>query len=205
MLTLYIARHGQNEDNANGILNGHRDMPLTVLGEKQAHELADGIKKVGITFDFVYTSPLLRAKRTAEVVSEVLGLQNPTVLDSLIERNFGTMTGKPIDQIESLCAPNIVKTATITYFLSPPEAESFPELLKRATSTLEYIRKNHPSGIVLLVTHGDIGKMLYTAHYGLRWLEVLTKFHFGNCELLVLDDGRNPDEPHVVKIEQHNH
>lgn len=48
MLKIYIARHGQNEDNANGILNGHRDLPLTSLGERQAYELADGIKDIGL-------------------------------------------------------------------------------------------------------------------------------------------------------------
>ncbi|HUS26768.1 MAG TPA: histidine phosphatase family protein [Nevskiaceae bacterium] len=40
---LFIARHGQNVDNANGILNGHRDLPLTNVGRKQARQLAKGI------------------------------------------------------------------------------------------------------------------------------------------------------------------
>lgn len=205
MLKIYIARHGQNEDNANGILNGHRDMPLTAVGERQAHELADGIKDIGFTFDAVYTSPLLRAKRTAEVVCETLGLAEPTVLDSLIERDFGTMTGELASDIERLCAPDIVKTDTITYFLSPPGAETFPDLLERASRALDYIRAEHQSGTVLLSTHGDFGKMLYASYYGLPWLDMLTLFHFGNCELLLLAEGANPNEPHVVKIEQHNH
>ena len=205
MLKIYIARHGQNEDNANGILNGHRDMPLTATGEKQAHQLADGIKDAGLTFDAVYTSPLSRASRTAEVVCEILGLNKPVVLDSLIERDFGTMTGKPIADIEKLCAPDIVKTETITYFLSPEGAETFPDLLERASQTLDQIRTEHPSGTILLVTHGDFGKMLYTAYYSLQWEDTLTKFHFGNCELLLLAEDANPNVPHVVHIEQHNH
>lgn len=205
MLKIYIARHGQNEDNANGILNGHRDMPLTSIGERQAHELADGIKVVGLTFDTVYTSPLLRASRTAEVVCKTLGLSKPTVLDSLIERDFGIMTGKLASDIEHLCAPDIVKSETITYFLSPPGAETFPDLLQRASRVLDQIRAQHAGGSVLLVTHGDFGKMLYTSYYSLKWLDMLTMFHFGNCELLLLAEGVNPNEPHVVKIEQYNH
>jgi broad specificity phosphatase PhoE len=205
MLKIYIARHGQNEDNANGILNGHRDMPLTAIGEKQAHELADGIKDAELTFDAVYTSPLSRAKKTAEVVCETLGLNKPVVLDSLIERDFGTMTGQLASDIERLCAPDIVKTETITYFLSPPGAETFPELLERASRALNQIRTEHPTGSVLLVTHGDFGKMIYASYYGLPWQDMLTMFHFGNCELLLLAEGANPNEPHVVKIEQHNH
>ncbi len=205
MSKIYIARHGQNEDNANGILNGHRDMPLTAIGEKQAHELADGIRDEGLTFDAVYTSPLSRASRTAEVVCENLGLNKPVVLNSLIERDFGTMTGKPIADIEKLCAPDIVKTETITYFLSPPGSETFPVLLKRAGRALEQIHMQHPSGTILLVTHGDFGKMLYAAYYALQWQDMLTKFHFGNCELLLLAEDADPNVPHVVHIEQHNH
>lgn len=205
MLKIYIARHGQNEDNANGVLNGHRDMPLTDLGVKQAHALAEGIRDAGLTFDAVYTSPLLRASKTAEVVCEILDLNRPVVLNSLIERDFGTMTGELASEIERLCAPDIVKTETITYFLSPPGAETFPVLLERASLALNHILTEHSSGSVLLATHGDFGKMIYASYYGLPWQDMLTMFHFGNCELLLLAEGANPGEPHVVKIEQHNH
>lgn len=205
MLKIYIARHGQNEDNANGILNGHRDLPLTSLGIKQAHELANGIKVAGLTFGTVYTSPLSRASKTAEVVCERLGLNTPVVLDLIIERDFGSMSGQLASDIERLCAPDIVKTETITYFLSPPGAETFPDLLERAGRALEHIRAAHSEGSILLATHGDFGKMLYASHYGLPWQDMLTMFHFGNCELLLLAEGANPNEPHVLKIQQHNH
>ncbi len=205
MLKIYIARHGQNEDNANGILNGHRDMPLTAIGERQAHELAEGIKDAGLTFDAVYTSPLLRAHRTAEVVCETLGLKKPMVMELLIERDFGTMTGQQVSDIEHLCTPDIVKTETVTYFLSPPGAETFPDLLERAGRALDKIRAEHSSGSVLLATHGDFGKMMYASYYSLSWQDMLTLFHFGNGELLLLADDVNPNERHVVKIKQHNH
>jgi probable phosphoglycerate mutase len=205
MTKIYIARHGQNEDNANGILNGHRDLPLTAIGENQAHELAKGIREAGINFDVVYTSPLSRAKRTAEVVCETLDLPAPIVLDSLIERDFGVMTGKAASEVENLCAPDIVKTETITYFLSPPGAETFPELLERAGRALNQILSEHHGDTVLIATHGDFGKMLYASFYGLAWEYMLTMFHFGNAELLLLSEGVDPHIPHVVKIEQHNH
>ncbi|HEU0080948.1 MAG TPA: histidine phosphatase family protein [Candidatus Paceibacterota bacterium] len=205
MLKIYITRHGQNEDNANGILNGHRDLPLTAIGEKQGRELAGGIKEAGLTFDAVYSSPLSRAMRTAEIVSETLGMPKPVAMDLLIERDFGVMTGKPIADIEKLCAPDIVKADIITYFLSPAGAETFPDLLRRARRALDQIRAARSSGSILLVTHGDFGKMLYAAYYGLPWQDMLTKFHFGNCELLLLAEGADPDKPHVVRVEQHNH
>lgn len=202
---MYITRHGQDEDNAKGILNGHRDFPLTEVGIKQAHELAEGIKKAGLMFDVVYTSPLLRAKKTAEVVCNTLGLSKPVVLDSLIERDFGTMTGRPIEDIEHLCAPNTMKTETVTYLLSSPGAETFPDLLKRAKRALDQIHAEHSSGSVLLVTHGDFGKMLYASFYNIPWQDALSKFHLGNGELLSLEEGVNPEASHVlVKVEQYN-
>lgn len=205
MLRLYVNRHGQNEDNANGILNGHRDRPLTDLGISQAHELAQEIEKAGLAFDVVYTSPLSRSSMTAEIVCTKLGLARPVVLDSLIERNFGAMTGKFTDDIEFFCEPDIVKTETITYFLSPPGAETFPDLLVRANRVLDDIRTLHKKGSILLSTHGDFGKMLYAAYYGIPWQNMLTKFHFGNAELLVLAEDASPSEHLLVKIEQHNH
>jgi broad specificity phosphatase PhoE len=205
MLRIYVARHGQNEDNANGILNGHRDEPLTELGISQAHELADGILKAGLTFDATYASPLFRAYKTGEIICETLDIAPPVVLDSIIERDFGVMSGKKASDIERLCAPDIIKTDTITYFLSPEGAETFPTLLERAARALDQIKSEHPDGSVLLATHGDLGKMLYTSFYGFRWQDILTQFHFGNCELLLLEEGLDPTQAHILKIEQHNH
>ncbi len=205
-LTIYVARHGQNEDNAEGILNGRRDRPLTPLGQHQAKELLCGIREAGLSFDAVYSSPLTRAVDTARIVCEGLSLGAPTVLPELIERDFGSMTGEKVADIAQLCGENIVVTPTITYFLSPPRAETFPELLERAHRALVRVCvKHHAGGSVLLVTHGDLGKMLYAAYYGLSWREVLSLFHFGNSELLVLSRESPAEESHVVRIVQHNH
>ena len=205
MLKIYIGRHGQNQDNADGILNGHRDMALTDIGIQQAHELAEGIQKEDFTFDVVYTSPLSRAKKTAEIVCETLGIAKPIVLEAAIERDFGVMTGKLVKDIEPLCAPDIIKTDMVTYFLSPEGGETFSALLERASRVLDDIKAKHPDGSILIVTHGDFGKMLYAAYYRLSWEDILTQFHFGNCELLLLAEGVDPTKPHVIKVEQHNH
>lgn len=205
MLNVYIARHGQNEDNANGILNGHRDLPLTELGRAQARELALGIKEKGLTFDAVLSSPLCRAYETGEIVTNALGLSKPEIMPDLIERDFGIMTGKPIKDIETLCAPDIIKTNIITYFLSPEGAETFPDLLVRASKVVAEIKEKYTDGSVLLVCHGDIGKFMYAAYYGFDWMWALTKFHFGNSELLLLSPDSSVDETHVISIKQHNH
>lgn len=205
MTNIYLARHGQNQDNADGILNGHRDEPLTELGFAQARTLAHGIQTAGITFDQIASSPLRRALDTARTVSDVCKLPEPIVLDILIERDFGIMTGKPAARIKELCAPDIIETDTITYFLSPEGAETFPQLLARATIALSQLQKLSNGLPLLAVCHGDFGKMLYAAHYELPWEEVLTGFHFGNAELLHLGDYGDHSLSHVVKLPQVNH
>jgi probable phosphoglycerate mutase len=205
MPTLYLARHGQDEDNANGILNGRRDTPLTDIGIEQARTLAQHITSNNLPIKKVYSSPLQRAYQTAETVTEALGIARPEKIDLLIERDFGTMTGKSVRDIEKLCSPDILKSDTVIYFLSPEGAETFPQLLARAESMLHFLERQSDNEGVLMVCHGDIGKMIYAAYYHLGWKESLLKLHFGNSEIILLAENSKPEERHIHKIEQHNY
>jgi len=205
MLRIYIARHGQDEDNANGILNGLRDKQLTDLGRKQAREMAEKIKNAGIKFNKIYTSPLIRTYQTAEIFTDILGLTKPEKLDFLIERNFGIMTGQPHTKILEMCMPNVITAPSgVNYFLSPEGAETFPEMMKRGRKLLDWLKTNHSEGNLLLVTHGDYGKLLYATYYKLDWKKVLVMFHFGNSDLLLLAPNSPADEVFVFKTEQYN-
>lgn len=205
MTEIYITRHWQDEDNANGILNWHRDMPLTQIWLEQATQLARKIKDTNIQFDAIYSSPLQRAYKTAETISNCLSMPKPTILYQLIERNFWSMTWQKIKDIEKLCTPNILKTDTVTYFLSPEWAETFEDLFERAKELLKHIKNINKWETILLVTHWDLGKMLYTAYYELEWEDVLKKFHFWNSELLLLSEHSSADDTHVFSAIQHNH
>lgn len=186
---IFIARHGQNEDNARGILNGRRDLPLTDLGREQAQQLAQSIDELSLSFDKIYSSPLSRASETAKIIADKIGLDEIEIMPNLIERDFGIMTGRPITDIEKLCAPRIIKSDPIIYFLDPEGAETFPDLLKRSKLILDEVRNNNVENeSVLLVCHGDIGKMIYAAATDLPWKEVLVNFHFGNCDLIDVSD-----------------
>jgi probable phosphoglycerate mutase len=205
MVHIYVARHGQDQDNANGILNGHRDEPLTEIGKGQAKTVAEKIKACGLEFDAIYSSPLQRAKYTAEIISETLDkTKQVKVLDDLMERDFGVMTGVPTREIANLCSPGVLQTDQICYFLSPQGAETFPDLMNRANRILSQVVSLHPAGSVLLVTHGDFGKMLYAAFYELSWQDVLRQFHFGNSEVLLLSKESSADQAHVFEIQQYN-
>ena len=89
---LLFARHGQTADNANGLILGRRDPPLSELGEQQAAGLATQALARGVVA--IWCSPLLRARQTAAVVGHVVGVE-PAVLDDLIESARGEWEGIP--------------------------------------------------------------------------------------------------------------
>ena len=203
MLNIYLVRHGQDEDNANGLLNGHRDTPLTQTGIDQANELANKIKESKLDINKVYSSPLQRALKTAKIVCEINSFPDPEVLDLLIEREYGVLTGEPKTRIFEL-SPNVLVSKTINYFLDPANAETFPDLINRASKLLDFIKSKHTESNILLVTHGDFGKMIYAAYYHLDWRKVLDQFHFGNSEMLLLSPQSSALNSHVFRIKQYN-
>ncbi len=87
-MEIYIARHGQNQDNAKGILNGHRDLPLTALGRTQARDTAIEINSRTLQFDVVLSSPLKRALETAMIISGEISGPDVITEKLLIERDF---------------------------------------------------------------------------------------------------------------------
>ena len=204
MLKIYLTRHGQNQNNANGILNGREDEPLTELGIEQAKRVASRIKEIGLTFDKIYSSPLSRAAQTAQIISDQLASTKPTMLPDLIERELGVMTNQKLCDIERLCSPEILKTNNLVYFLRADGAETFPEIRERAQRILNYIKTTDKNGSILLVTHDGIGKMLYSAYYDIDWKEALKQLIFHNSDLLLLSEDSTPEDSHVFKTEQHN-
>lgn len=186
-MKIMIARHGQDEDNAKDILNGHRDMPLTEKGEGQAHIAGEKLKEDGIKIDVILCSPLKRAKKTAEIISKIIDGPDPIVDPLLIERDFGILTGKPLSDIPKY-ATKTLQTDVVNYFLEVDGAEDFPALYKRAEKLLNEVRSNYSDKNVLLVCHGDTGKMIRAAYHKWDWLEGLKTKYFDNSEILFLEE-----------------
>jgi broad specificity phosphatase PhoE len=101
---LLLARHGQTADNADGLILGHRDPPLSELGQRQAAQLAAVAAQAGI--GAVWTSPLRRARQTAAAVAAAVGA-DVSVLDDLIESDRGTWEGQPVRRI-ARATPDLV-------------------------------------------------------------------------------------------------
>ncbi|MBR0162589.1 MAG: histidine phosphatase family protein [Oscillospiraceae bacterium] len=85
---IYIIRHGQTELNNRQVLQGRSDHPLNEVGARQAEKAAEKLQAV--SFDTVYTSPLIRAIQTARIIAPDL---DPVIDDRLIEMDYGPYEG----------------------------------------------------------------------------------------------------------------
>lgn len=98
LTTIYIVRHAQTEWNVKRLMQGHADSPLTSLGETQAKQLAQELSH--IHFDGVFSSDLLRAKRTAKIIvaERRVAVKTTTLLR---EQHFGRFEGKPYEEFNN--------------------------------------------------------------------------------------------------------
>lgn len=180
---LILVRHAETQDNLDGILLGHQDSPLTGLGKEQA--LATAKKLAEEKIDVIYSSPLGRALQTAQIIAKNLDNLEVNIEPLLIERDFGILTGRHKSEIH-LHTKELFRTDKVTYFLTAEGAEDFPTLLERAEKLIIRLDKEHKGETVLLVAHGDIGKMIRAAYYGWDWQKGLATPHFEHGEIIKL-------------------
>lgn len=183
MSKIFLVRHGQDTDNATGVLNGRRDTGLTELGREQAKQVAKKLRDNEV--QIIYTSPLKRAYETARIIGATLGIDEVIADEHLIEREFGILTGKPVSDIPKY-TDKIISTDRANYFLEVEGAEDFPTLLARGRKILREIRQRHPNENILIVTHGDIGKMIRAVYHYWTWEQGLKTPYFDNTGVLEL-------------------
>src|SRR3989338_10840636 len=92
--TLYIVRHGETEWNVKDRIQGHKDSPLTSQGIRQAYDVAEKLKH--IQFDAIFSSDLLRVKRTVEIIrlDRKLAISTKKVLRERTDGHFDWKTIK---------------------------------------------------------------------------------------------------------------
>ena len=125
--TLYIVRHGETEWNVKKIIQGNEDIPLNKKGESQAKELAKKLRH--IKFDVIFSSDLIRAKRTAEIINIEKKLIVQTT-KALKERYFGKYQGKSfavnnemiklINNLKMLMSRRLLAIIDLIYMAIPP-------------------------------------------------------------------------------------
>ncbi|MGH9188323.1 MAG: histidine phosphatase family protein [Acidimicrobiales bacterium] len=161
---MLLARHGESEWNAVGRWQGQADPPLSALGRHQAKVAAGSLRNI----DTVFSSPLMRAAETAEIIAGELGV-GPVVFDpGLVERDAGEWSGLTRAEIEQGWPGYLDPPADAHAGFAPADGERTLErrrppgwepddrFLARALRALERIAAEAPGGDVLVVTHGGL-------------------------------------------------
>lgn len=146
MTKLIFVRHAKTDWNKSGRIQGRSDIPLAESSIPEVRAAAERLK--GRKIDAVYSSPLIRAVQTAELLTEGRGL---TVIKDvrLIERDFGEYDGKTYEEIG---LPDHTK---LFYALSGvKKAEPVSDIFARTRSFIEEMIIKHDGETVLIVSHG---------------------------------------------------
>jgi 2,3-bisphosphoglycerate-dependent phosphoglycerate mutase len=182
---IYLARHGQTDWNLEGRTQGGTDIPLNGTGRQQAERLKARLS--GVRIDAVYSSTLRRSRETAEIVH---GRAPVTNLPGLDERRFGKFEGLLTSDPES---GSELERRQWSPDDSLDGGESLNALQERVRATIDTIRKQHPSGSILIVGHGFTNRMILNVIFGLT-TEQMRSINQANdaLYLIELESGSSP-------------
>ena len=180
---LILVRHGQTEMNAQSLYFGKLNPPLNDLGISQAYQAKE--KLLDIDYDIIYSSPLERAKQTAEICNY---LDKEIIFDSNWEEiNFGIFEGLTFKQISEKYPNEVKKMEEDWKSFNYVTGESPKEMFQRAISflkTLDYTKTN------LIVAHWGIINCIIS-YFVSGTLDTYWKFKVDNCSIVIFEGDFN--------------
>lgn len=191
---LLMLRHGQTEHSAQRRYSGRGDLPLTELGESQAAAAAarlagtDGVAAV-------VSSPLLRARQTAQPVADALGVPM-TIHDGLIETNFGAWEGLTFAEASARDPELHARWLTDTSVVLPG-GESMDAVHRRVRRVRDQLIAEHGAGTLIVVSHVTPIKALLRMALG-AGPSLLHRLHLDVASLSVAEFY--PDGPATVRL-----
>ena len=182
---IIFLRHAQAENNTKRILAGRTEgVPLTKTGIEQAERISDYLKPLDITA--IYSSPIERAKHTAEIVAKNSSLE--VVLDErLTEIDMGKFTRMNYDDMFAKYGNIFLKFYENNPVISEHEVETFPDVQKRVLDMVDHVLKKHNNENVILVTHMDPIKSMLAKVMNLL-PETLFELIIANASLTIIKE-----------------
>lgn len=154
-MDIYLIRHGETEYNKKKLLQGVTDIPLNDYGIELAKKTAKGLEDV--PFDVIYSSPLIRAYRTAEIIRGERPIEIIKT-NGLLEISFGTYEGLTyVPERYNIPKPGFSKFFDDpAHYEVPPNGESLEHLRERTTSFIKEImkREDYQDKTILMSSHG---------------------------------------------------
>jgi probable phosphoglycerate mutase len=160
---LYYLRHGETDWNAEGRLQGQRDIALNALGRRQAAGCGEILRdlfardgRAPQDFDYV-SSPLIRARVTMELARAALGLHpSDYVTDArLAEMSFGRWEGRTYGELRDAERPALAARERDKWRFAPPEGESYEQLTERVGAWYATLRRD-----TVAAAHGGVARAL---------------------------------------------
>ena len=179
MTEFLFIRHGQTDENKKKHIQGRRDIPLNDCGISQALMCGKYLKDNNYSFDMIYSSPLIRAYKTAEIINDVMGYGyeiNKT--DGFIERSFGDKEGCDVcDEVFKEIIDDSAEGLEKSY-----------EVQKRVVDEILRLSKLYEGKRILVTTHSHTIKAITT------FIDS-DKYHFddklSNCALSIFNVSNN--------------
>lgn len=179
---LLLVRHGETAANVAGRMQGRGDDPLTERGLGQTRAVADRLQRESLPIEAIYSSPLLRARHTADRIGARLGL--PIRLrDGLQELNIGALENASAGELAAATPKNIDEPY--------PGGESTREFVERIVGALSGITSAHPGGSVVAVSHGGViatALAVFASGTGYAWRDYLSD----NCAVSIVEFAAGP-------------
>jgi len=149
VVPLLLARHGETPDNAHGMILGRRDPPLSQVGREQAAGLAARLAAIlGTAVVAMWCSPLSRARQTAEIVADAVGVP-PTVLDDLIESDRGNWEGLSFGEISAVTPDLFAAFEAAQEGFAFPGGESLAQQVERTRRALTMVAAGPTPALVV--------------------------------------------------------
>lgn len=183
MTIMHLVRHGRSVWNAAGRIQGQIDIELDEIGLQQAQRIAERLEREPIVA--IYSSPLLRARSTAEAIAARLNL--PVTLEArLMEYNFGVMSGLTWSEVAENHPEVAVRWLEDPWAVPVAGSEGRVNFAARVTAAMQDICAYHPAEQVAIVAHGGTFGVYLVAMLGLE-LNRRHPFHFGNTSLSLVE------------------
>ncbi len=156
---LVLVRHGESEWNKLNLFTGWRDVGLTEKGVAEARAAGRRLKAAGLSFDVAFTSVLVRAQYSLDLILEEIGQQNLAVVKdkALNERDYGDLSGLNKDDARNKWGDEQVKLWRRSYDVPPPGGESLKDTAARVLPyyNREILPRVLAGDHVIVVAHGN--------------------------------------------------
>ena len=163
-LRLLAVRHGATEWSQARRFAGARDIPLTAQGRLQAEAAAQAL--AGMSAAAVYTSPLERARTSADVIAKPHRLE-PIIEPDFREMAFGDWEGLTRDELTTRFPAEARVWASTPHLLTPPRGEALAAVDSRVRAAVAALVEQHRGETVILVSHAIVMRLIVLAALGL--------------------------------------